>query len=224
MLTVVNLSNIRVTGDAGSEILMHKAEYASLLPAEGRHAVNIWSCSTVTVSGVILANTGGDGIFLAGTNTNSNISITNVIANGCGRNGVSVLNVNGLTITNCIFENSEGEGNVAANGPWSGIDFEPTFPFQTLRNISVSICYFKNNGGCGFVFYGPGLSGSTGILNMTVTGCVMDGNGANGIAFACVPASLSSDSSVVFQDCTIINNEGAGVWLDSKSAAAGTLP
>jgi hypothetical protein len=225
VLKATSLSNVKVTGDAGSEILMHKEEYATLAAAEWRHAISFYSCSNVTVSGLLLANTGGDGVYIDGVTGGycSNVAIANVVTDGCARNGVSVISVDGLTITNCTFKNTRGQGNAAAGGPWAGIDLEPDNSSQQLKNIVIDSCTFLNNGYYGFLLSTSKLSGATGILNMTVKNCIMQGNAMYGIMVSCVPASLNDSSSVTFQDCTIMDNKDFGIWVANKARDGGTL-
>ncbi len=226
VLKATNLSNIQVTGDTGSEILMHKEEYALLPAAEWRSALNFMGCSNVTVSGLTLANTGGDGIYLDGVNGVgycSGVTITNVVTDGCARNGVSVISVDGLTITNCTFKNTQGQGNATASGPWAGIDLEPDNSSQQLKNIEIDNCAFLNNGRRGLLIHTPQLNGSNGILSITVKNCIMQGNELYGIQVSYVPASLSDSSSIVFQDCSISDNKYFGVRVYNKARDAGTL-
>ena len=226
LLKATSLSDIKVTGDAGSKILMHKEEYALLAAAEWRHGLSFLSCDNITISGLILENTGGDGIYLGGVTGGdycSDVIMTNVVIDVAGRNGVSVISVDGVTITGCTFKNTHGQGNVAASGPWAGIDLEPNNSSQRLRNIVIDGCSFSNNAGSGWVVWAPNLDGSSEIVNIITKNCTMTGNTANGVVVSCVPASLSDISSIVFENCTISDNKDAGVWVDSKSQDAGRL-
>ena len=224
VLTATNLSNIQVTGDTGSEILMHKEEYALLAAAEWRHALNFMSCSNVTVSGLILANTGGDGIYLGdvtGTGYCSNVTITNTIIDGAARNGLSVISVDGLNITNCTFKYTQSQGNVAVNGPWAGIDLEPNNSSERLKNIVIDNCSFLNNK-YGFLQWGMKFSGATGALNVTVNNCIMQNN-EYGIEIGHIPASLNGNYSVAFKSCSISDNKNMGIYVPNKSRDAGLL-
>ena len=192
VLKATSLSNIKVTGDTGAEILMHKSEYANLSAAEWRHAIAIMNCSNVTISGLTLSDTGGDGILIGdttGTGYCSDVTITDIIVDGAARNGMSVNSVDGLTVTDCTFQNTQPQGNAGANGPWFGIDFEPDYPGQRLKDIVIDNCAFSNNDQAGFVIYALLVDGSTEILNMTVTNCTMDENTKYGMIISCIPAS-----------------------------------
>ncbi|MFA6102689.1 MAG: LamG-like jellyroll fold domain-containing protein [Victivallaceae bacterium] len=230
VLRATQLSNIKVTGDTGAKILMHKEEYALLATAEWRTAISFYACSNVTVSGLTLANTGGDGISLYSAsevpdaNTYcSNVAITNVVVDGAARNGLAAVSVDGLTVTGCTFKNTQGQGNAAAGGPWAGIDLEPDYPTQILKNIVIDNCSFLNNRRRGLLLHAIKLNGSTQILNITVQNCIMQNNGWYGIQVSYVPASLSDSSSVVFQDCIISDNKLLGVCVYNKARDAGTL-
>ena len=224
VLTAISKDIIKITGDAGSKILMHKEEYALLAAAEGRAALTLMTCSNVTVSGLTLANTGGDGIYLGDAigSYSSNVAITNVITDGAGRNGLSVISVDGLTVTGCTFKNTQGQGNVAIHGPWAGIDLEPNSSSNRLKNIVIDNCAFLNNSNWGFLQNTSRINGSTGILSMTINNCTMQGN-VYGIGIGNVPASLNDSSSITFQNCTISDNQNYGVWIPNKARDAGTL-
>ena len=191
----------------------------------------------ITVSGLTLKNAGGDGIILNDVASNgkwigncSKVTITNVVTDGCARNGLSVISVagdgsavSGLKVTNCTFKNSHGQGNVAPGGPWAGIDLEPNSNDEKLQDILIDNCIFQNNGGAGIQQNTPVLNGSTGILNITVKNCTMQGNGWYGIQVSYAPASLDDSSSIVFQDCTISDSQHAGIMINNKARDAGKL-
>ena len=223
--TPARLSNIKVTGDAGSKIFMHKEEYTN---GESRTAVRFYACDTVTVSGLTLANAGGDGVYVSGktdrTSYSTNVTITNVVVDGAARNGLSVISVDGLTVTGCMFKNTQGTNTVAVNGPWAGIDLEPNSATQRLRNIVIDNCAFLNNRDCGLLLYGytGWYASSTEILSMTVKNCIMQSN-KYGIMISYLPGTLDDSSCMAFQDCTISDNKDVGVKITSKSKDAGTL-
>jgi hypothetical protein len=241
VLTATSLSNIKVTGDAGSKILMHKEEYANyelypvppattqpghIYAGEWRTALKFLSCSNVTVSGLTLANTGGDGIYLGDASANngycSNVTISNVVTDGVARNAVSVISADGLSITDCTFKNTCGLGNCSTAGPWAGIDLEPNKPLQRLKNINIERCKFLNNKSYGVSISTVNFKTSTDILGITLKNCSMRGN-LIGTRVQRVPASLNDASSIKFQDCVFADNKGSGVEVLSKSKGAGIL-
>jgi hypothetical protein len=227
LLRADHLTHVRVTGDAGARILMHKEEYARLPASEYRHALSFGACSQVVVDGLTLAAAGGDGIYLGDPDDNegycSDVTINNVTTDACARNGMSVISVDGLIVTHCTFKNTKGKGKAAADGPWAGIDLEPNSPGQRLKNIVIDDCTMLNNGADGFDLSAANLWGSTDTMSITVRNCVMQGNALHGIRVTNVPGTLSSDSHTLFESCVIRDNKDMGVVIESKAKDAGPL-
>ena len=64
-----NMANIKLTGP-GATLQMRRADYdgKEYSKAEWRHVLNFHGCTNVTITGLTLAESGGDGIYLgAGT-------------------------------------------------------------------------------------------------------------------------------------------------------------
>ena len=136
----------------GATFRMHKSDYHKppYQLAEWRHALSIRGCEDVTVEGLTLADSGGDGIYLgAGSNnaTNRNITIRNVVCDGNNRQGISVITAENLLIENCLFRNTRG------TAPEAGIDFEPNRPEERLVNCVLRNCRSENNAGHAYHFY-----------------------------------------------------------------------
>jgi hypothetical protein len=159
LVTLDRVQNVRLQGGTGSFLSMNKSEYARLPPAQWRHTVNILSASNVAVDGLTLMDSGGDGIYLGdaspgtpNSTPNSNIVINNIIADSNSRNGLSVIDVDGMTVSNSTFSNTAGLGNSASGGPWAGIDFEPNNNTQVIRGVLVQNCTLTGNHGYGVDF------------------------------------------------------------------------
>ena len=152
------ISGITIDGYGGT-IAMNKPEYNA---GEWRHALSILSADNITVRGLTLRDSGGDGIYLGirynkahtamiGQQYCSNITLTDVCCDNNRRNGMSVISVDTLTVTGCAFQNTFG------TPPMAGIDFEPdpprtnspfaALPWGRLKNISVSSSRMTDNVG-----------------------------------------------------------------------------
>lgn len=134
-------------GAAGAVLTMRKDDYHD---GEHRHGVSILTGHDVTVDNLQIRDLGGDGVYINGSGDQSqpstNIRLDNLLCENNSRNGLSVINVNGLTVTNSAFKNTRRlDPAVAANGPQAGIDFEPNFKAQQLRNIVVSDVMVSDN-------------------------------------------------------------------------------
>jgi len=141
LLTIENRTGVTLAG-YGATLTMNKGEYTS---GEWRHTLRVLSSSDITVEGLILERSGGDGIYL-GVSTvtgspqrNSNVTITNVLCTGHRRNALSVISVDGLLVTHSRFTNSSG------TSPQAGIDLEPNSSLQQLSNVVIRDCYITSN-------------------------------------------------------------------------------
>lgn len=124
--------------------------------AEHCHGIELWESKNVTISGTHISYMPGDGIYLGGgdgsnssdlTKANEFVVIENCVCRYNGRQGISVASsINELLIDNCEFSYT-GVGNVitAQNGPWAGIDIEPTVSIGLLKNIIIRNTIFKKN-------------------------------------------------------------------------------
>jgi hypothetical protein len=82
----------------------------------------------------------GDGIQIEG---GYNVTLNDVLCDRNRRQGLSVIECTGLTVTNCQFSNSGG------TPPGCGIDLESDRDNQAIRDITISRNTFINNAGSG---------------------------------------------------------------------------
>jgi hypothetical protein len=92
----------------------------------------------------------GDGMYVgSGTlNTtkrfNQRIAVRDCLFDGViknNRNGLSVIDCDGLTVDSCVFQNI---GNAKLSASVGGIDFEPNHAWSIYRNIIIRDCKFHN--------------------------------------------------------------------------------
>lgn len=134
--------------------------------------ISIRSCSNFTISDMTISNCWGDGIQL-GTHYNGyershneNVIVRNVICQNNRRNNMAVTNGNGVTISDCHF--------IGANGtdPKAGLDLEPTYDFDVIRNIIIKDCKFIDNTNYGLCLWEMKLNPS-----VTIDNCFFEGSG-----------------------------------------------
>lgn len=111
----------------------------------------------------------GDGIYIGshGSVGCKNITVDGVKIDYARRNGISVINADGLMITDCDIRNTSG------TAPQYGICFECNADTDSVRNASVTRCVFTDNK------YGVGFSGADNVYEVSVDGCTF--NGTNGV-------------------------------------------
>lgn len=115
---------------------------------EWGHCLRIYGdSSNVIIRNMTLKNAWGDGITIAGPDGHppKNILIENCICDNNRRQGMSVGHVDGLTVNNSKFLNTNG------TAPQSGIDFEPDRPKELIRGVVLNNVYTYNNNGNGIL-------------------------------------------------------------------------
>ncbi|WP_243303378.1 right-handed parallel beta-helix repeat-containing protein [Geothrix oryzisoli] len=174
LFTAWERENVTLTGP-GATLRMWRQDYASgpYKRGEWRHILNIISCKNVNIAGLTLSSSGGDGIYLGGSERggpNQNIHIYFINCNDNYRQGVSVISAMNLLIENCVFLNTNG------TDPMGGIDFEPNTPSQVLVNCIVRNCRSQNNGGPGFLFTLGNLGRASTPVSIWLENCQTIGN------------------------------------------------
>lgn len=118
--------------------------------------ISIVSSTNINIYNANIRNCWGDGIYLGQNRgiTNKDIKILYGLIDNNRRNGISVISVDGLEISNLIISNTNG------TSPESGLDFEPNNNNEMLNNITVNNLYTYNNKTNGVVFYLARLRGA----------------------------------------------------------------
>ena len=184
-------SNIILTG-YGATLRMRKNDYLSPpYPAsEHRHVLRFYSCSNVTVRGLTLRDSGGDGIILAGGGSGEfceDVVIQDVTCDNNYRQGCSVISVKNLLIEDSVFINTSG------TQPESGIDIEPDDPCDILVNIEIRNSIFNDNLGCGIMFVGL----SVGLTDTIIENCTMVGNAEYGLRIGVMSNNWTIKDSII---------------------------
>ncbi len=175
LFTADNKENITLRGD-GAEWLMRKDDYRKAPYARGewRHCLALLSCRNVKVSGLRLANSGGDGIYVGRSEKKDSrpgcedIHIKEIDCDNNYRQGISVISAKNLLIEDSTFQKTEG------TAPRAGIDFEPNVQDEFLINCVVRNCTVRENAGYGLLFALHNI-GSTPV-SIRVEGCTCDLN------------------------------------------------
>lgn len=148
LFQIENCSDVTISG-YGATIKMLKLDYRV---GEWRNAMRLTSVSNVTVEGLTLRDSGGDGIGVTGSegNPSRNILLRDLVCDNNRRNGLTIANVDGITVEGCALINTGG------TAPQSGVDFEPDTPKQQLSNVRLRECFISGSVTSGIlVFNGP---------------------------------------------------------------------
>jgi hypothetical protein len=103
------------------------------------------SAKHVTVAGLTSRKMWGDGFYVDGA---EDVRLCRVTADANRRQGLSVIDVNGLLVLDSVFKNTHG------TRPGAGIDFEPDEESQEIVNVRVENSQFLDNEGAGILVAG----------------------------------------------------------------------
>lgn len=121
--------------------------------------IELRTCSNIRIINCNIKDCWGDGIYV-GLGM-SNVFIDNVLSNNNRRQGMSVIDVDGLFVTNSAFNNTNG------TAPQAGIDFEPNFATERIKNVLLSNVTTKGNIGSGLLFALNNLNDAEVSVNVT---------------------------------------------------------
>lgn len=213
LFTAWDKNNIDIVGD-DTTFLMHRAEYA---PRPGpRIVIKLYGCRNVNISGVNCKDSGYDGIYMSGTSTQSyceNISITDVNCDNSYRHGITAISVDGLTIDNCVFQNSAADGiNLEP-----GVNIPPSFK---LKNIVIRNCEISSNGNSAIQIPLGKLSAESDDVDIVIEDCNLSGQ--VGVEDTGVfVGSYSSDGvggQITFRNVVVEGNFNRGFRLENQSS------
>lgn len=131
-VTNVKIYNANIKGDRNG----HKSK-----TGEWGYGISIRESKNVVIENSRITDFWGDGIAIgySNTGTSEGIVIKNAFLDNNRRNGISVMNVNGLLLENVYVANTHG------TLPMFGIDFEPNNASDNLNNIKLNNVYTFNN-------------------------------------------------------------------------------
>ena len=139
----VKISGGMVVGDRDD----HKGE-----EGEWGHGLVVLGSKNIVVDNVACNDMWGDGFYIDRIDGDrcKDVVLKNVMADRNRRQGLSVIDVNGLQVLNSTFQRTGG------TAPEDGIDFEPDRPTDlskdVIENVLVKGCNFIHNAGAGVEF------------------------------------------------------------------------
>lgn len=92
--------------------------------------IRIDSAHDVVVMGARLRGWGTDGVTITGNTRPTNVRLDGVTVQDSGRNGLSIVNAQGVTIERCVFSGIRGD-------PGAGIDIEPSGPGDEVHDVLI---------------------------------------------------------------------------------------
>ena len=153
-----NFRNVRrssIRGLGRAVLKMRKSDYQDstrYAKSEWRNVVGMFNVRDVAVSNLVLAASGGDGIYIS---NGFGVSLDGLTVTDNHRQGLSLISADGVTVRNCVFAMTDG------CPPGAGIDFEPNEAREGLSNILIENCAIYGNNGYGLDFHLDALRSSS---------------------------------------------------------------
>ncbi len=218
LFAVFDSTNISFTG-YGASIRMWKEDYQNpdlYNPSEFRHALSFRGGHDVTVRGLTIHDSGGDGIYIGpgfDGRASSNVVIEDVLLDNNHRQGMSVTSVDGLTVNQTVIRNTGG------TSPQAGIDFEPDGATEQLTNITIRNSMIMNNAGAGIQVFLANLTDESKPVDIVVDNVTIAG-GRSGILVADygLGGIRGRTGAVTFQNGAIIGTDGPGIQISDRSS------
>lgn len=228
----VSINGGRLVGD------VEKHSYIEGTTSEWGMGVNIQESQNVSLNGLYITRCIGDGIYITGGKETSigvyehaskNVTIQDVTCDANRRQGLSIIHVDGLVVSNCSFVNT---GQIEFTEPGAGIDIEPNVKNgnnMSVRNVNVDNCTVYNNVGvaisssCSFE-----KNGVTNHENILFVNCYTDGRlvaSSNNLLFrGCTFkdvkfSAVYAQTHVALEDCTISGGNGVIIYAPSGHTA-----
>ncbi len=200
----------------GATLRMRKKDYQSepYAKAEWRMGLAIRGCKRITVEGLRIESTGGDGIYIGATGKNfwcEDVVIRDVVCHDNHRQGISVISAQNLLVENCVLSNTGG------TAPQAGIDLEPNRARERLVNCVIRNCLMENNQGDAMLVYLKPLKGNSEPLSILFENCYAGPGNSSGMVVGAV-GDDGPKGTIEFRNCVVESPRGEGASVYDKSA------
>ena len=223
LLRLTNVSDVVVSGEPGSSLRMRRDDYA--VPSRGscpscrpyRKAewrMGIWldaSAANVRLENLHVTDSGGDGLFVYGA---KNVTVQDCVFERHYRQGMSIISADGLLVERTVFALTNG------TAPSAGIDIEPDYASNQLKNIELRDLVLLDNAGGGFMINAGQLNSSTENISIDVSNMTVRGSAGVGIAVGNV---VGVGGHITVSATRILNTTGCGLAVYRKDVSAATL-
>ena len=214
VLTVREQTNVVIRGGT---IRMHRQDYLDKKDgrprSQHRQGLSLRGAVNVQVEDMRFYECGGDAIYVAnaGREPCRNIVVRRSLMSRGLRQGMSVIDVDGLLIEDCTLEKTLGEN------PQAGIDFEPNQPWQRLKGIVVRNCVFRDNARNGIDIYTVNFDDTTEPVDMLFANCTTISN-RTGFGLSMNRRYGYPRGRVVVSNCLFKANREQGINIGQKPA------
>jgi hypothetical protein len=210
--------------------------------AEWRHCINMVESTNITISGLTVSSSGGDGIEIGGQEmTYPSAACTTahkypgchtpaiLKQGGCCRVSVSRnVHIRDFTATNNYRQGMSVTGAVdllvedsvfeltGGTAPMCGVDFEPDTDANLMQNITFRRCQTRNNYECGFALALYACTVAEAPPSITLDDCQSIGDRMGAYSLDSISSNVSG--TILLKDCSATGGAGPGLMLMGKSA------
>ncbi len=191
---------------SGGQIIGDRAQHVGTT-GEGGHGIRIRGSRAITLRDLCISDCWGDGLCV-GPNKDlrtyvysEDVAISGVTVDAARRNGLSIGNVVGVYVYNCIFSNTNG------TKPQCGIDVEPDTDGSGVgyaQDVTIDSCALRGN-----AMYG--LNQWKDARNLVITNCIIEGNQVCGVVTKGIRSGAITGN-------TFRNNQSTGLFIQDGSA------
>ncbi len=209
LIRIQDVSNVAVVGGTvEGDLGRHQGT-----DGQWGHGISIVDARSVTIDSVAAVQAWGDGFYVGGT-TSANITLCRVRADHNRRQGLSVVDVNGMVIRDSVFSHTLSE----PGGAGSGIDLEPNGN-QHVRNVQVLNNTISDNTVDGIsIGMNDAFRSTSTISTVVLRGNTVDNNGLDAGATRQREGILISDATGVrVEGNTVTRSHGVGIYVTSGS-------
>ena len=218
LLLLEECENLSIIGNRGS-LSMNKEEY---LEGEWRHALSIRKCKNVSVKDLIVEDSGGDGIYIAGKEAgtySSDIFLENIICRNNKRQGMSIISAQNVKVRNCVFEKTNG------TLPEAGVDIEPNTKKDRIVNILFEECSFVHNNHSGIMLALGSLEKESQPVSITFESCYLSRNHVASNSYVPTEIFIGANKenpvqgTVFFKNCRVKDSDWGLLYTRKRSDA-----
>ena len=224
LVSVVCATNVTLRGlGKGATLRMRITDYQNppYKKGEWRHALNIKSSKNVLVENLLLADSGGDGVYLGVEKSRcpcENITIRKCVCDNNNRQGISVISAKHLLIEDTVMKNTRG------TNPKAGIDFEPNNASEVLIDCVMRNCLTTGNDGAGYDMYLGQLTSATEPVSITFENCRSVGDRRSPLVASFNPLrhgrGVPMGGFLKVKGCTFQDSPSPAVSITDKPAGA----
>jgi hypothetical protein len=213
LLDLTGVEDVQILG-YGAELRMRKSEYRS---GEWRHCLSIKDSRRITVAGLELDSSGGDGIYIGPDRGKPESYAERIRIFDCRirdnrRQGISVISAKDLLIDGCRVTGTRG------TPPSAGIDFEPDEKSQRLDGCRVTRSEFSGNQGESALIYLARLNAHSIPVSISFDACRF-GNSLSGGGIRIDGFAASAvRGKAIFEECIVAGTGGPGLAVVRKPA------